>query len=308
MFAKRFAYEHLFAAVTLVIAAIVFDPSLTLAQARDSRPIIAAYDCARPDATSPAAIVSWKSNDRAIKWGEWRVRLGENKLPILIIVVVVAPKQTRLSLDLVRDGNELKTWSLINAPTSARFAVNAGQFTDAGPWGWVVHRGREQQAPGTGSLAGALVIDTEGTWSMLDASEIATRRTSGNVLEAVQSYPTLIGANGRVPTSLCAGSKDVDRTHRDARLIVGTLPTGELILAMTRFDGMGTTAERLPLGPTTPEMISIMRALGATRALMLDGGLSAQMLVRNGSTGATTEWAGLRNVPLALVGLPLPLR
>ncbi|MEO7997294.1 MAG: phosphodiester glycosidase family protein [Gemmatimonadaceae bacterium] len=308
MLANRFTHQQIIAAVTLVIAAIVFDPSSLHSQTTDSRPLISAHDCARSNVQSLKANVVWKSNERAIKWGEWRVRLGENKLPILIVVVVVAPKQTRLSLDIVRDGNELKTWSLANAPTNARFAVNAGQFTDAGPWGWVVHRGHEQQAPGVGSLAGALVVDSLGSWSMLDASEITARRTSGNVMEAIQSYPTLIGANGRVPNSLCAGSNGIDRTHRDARLIVGTLTSGELILAMTRFDGLGTTAERLPLGPTTPEMISIMRALGATRALMLDGGLSAQMMIRSSANGGKTEWAGLRSVPLALIGLPLPLR
>lgn len=313
MFANRFMHQRIIAAITLLIAAIAFAASVAPAQTRgaqtkDTRPIIAAFDCAQPNVASPQAKIVWKSSERAIKWGEWRVRLGENKLPILVVVVVVTPKQTQLTLDIARDGDELKSWSLSNAPASARFALNAGQFTDAGPWGWVVHRSREQQAPGTGSLAGALVVDTSGAWSLLDAGEISARRASGTVREAVQSYPTLIGANGAVPRSLCAGTNDIDHTHRDARLIAGTLPSGELILAMTRFDGLGTTAERLPLGPTTPEMITIMRALGANRALMLDGGLSAQMLVRNSANGTKTEWAGLRGVPLALVGLPLPLR
>lgn len=300
--------QHLIAAITMLIAAIVFETGNLFAQAKDARPIIAAFDCAKPNASAVTANVLWKSNDTAAKLGEWRVRLGENKLPILVVVVVVTPKRAQLTLDIARDGDELKSWSLSNAPANALFALNAGQFTDAGPWGWVVHRTREQQAPGTGSLAGALVVDTSGAWSLIDASEIPARRASGTVREAVQSYPTLIGANNSIPHSLCAGTTDIDRTHRDARLIVGTLRTGELILAMTRFDGLGTTTERLPVGPTTPEMITIMRALGATRALMLDGGLSAQLLVRNGATGTKSEWPGLRSVPLALVGLPLPLR
>jgi hypothetical protein len=42
-----------------------------------------------------------------------------------------------------------------------------------------------------------------------------------------------------------------------------------------------------------------MQRLGAVRALMLDGGLSAQLLVREGRS--TTSWPGLRRVPLALV-------
>lgn len=51
-------------------------------------------------------------------------------------------------------------------------------------------------------------------------------------------------------------------------------------------------------------MVTIMRALGATRALMLDGGLSAQLLLRATENAAALEWPGLRRVPLALVGLP----
>jgi hypothetical protein len=40
--------------------------------------------------------------------------------------------------------------------------------------------------------------------------------------------------------------------------------------------------------------------LGAVDALMLDGGLSAQLLLRDGI--AEQRWPGLRTVPLALVG------
>lgn len=274
-------------------------------QPADPLPVITAYNCAKP-ATPIAANVSWKADDGAVKWGEWRVRFGENKLPILVIVAIVATTRTQLSLDIARDGDKLDAWSLSNAPINARFALNAGQFTDDGPWGWVMHRGREQQRPGTGALAGALIVDTAGRWSLVDADEILKHRFSLSVREAVQSYPTLINRLGRIPPSLCAGSKDVDRTHRDTRLVVGTLSSGELVIAMTRFDGLGETAERLPLGPTTPEMIEVMRALGATRALMLDGGLSAQLLIRTAG-GLAHEWAGLRKVPLALVGLPTPM-
>ena len=249
------------------------------------------------------AAVAWKNNDGALKWGEWRIQIGDRKLPVLMVVVVIAPKLTRLSLDIARDGSTVLPWSLANAPPTARFAMNAGQFTDAGPWGWVVHRGNEHQQPGVGAVAGALVVDSAGAWSLLDANEIAARR-GHNVLEAVQSYPTLIGANGAIPEALCTGANSIDLTHRDARLALGTLADGSLVIAMSRFDGLGTTAGRLPLGPTTPEMITVMRSLGATRALMLDGGLSAQLLLRSPITAASQLWPGLRHVPLALIGVP----
>ena len=44
-------------------------------------------------------------------------------------------------------------------------------------------------------------------------------------------------------------------------------------------------------------------ALGARTAMMLDGGLSAQLLVRS-ATGESRHWPGLRAVPLGLVVRP----
>jgi hypothetical protein len=43
--------------------------------------------------------------------------------------------------------------------------------------------------------------------------------------------------------------------------------------------------------------------LGARDAVMLDGGISGQLLLRDAS-GATHAWHGSRKVPLALVGAP----
>ena len=143
--------------------------------------------------------------------------------------------------------------------------------------------------------------------SVIDANEIGAFRTNahGHVAEAVQSYPTLLGANSTAPSLVCdARARDalLGRAHRDARLGIGTLADGRVVVAMSRYAGVGTLAERLPIGPTTPEMAEIMRRLGATWALMLDGGLSAQLLVREQSGGDATWWPGLRGVPLALIG------
>ena len=87
-------------------------------------------------------------------------------------------------------------------------------------------------------------------------------------------------------------------THRDARLALGQTRDGQLLLAMSRFDVMGEAAGGIPLGPTTPEMAAIMGALGATDAVMLDGGISAQLLLRGAGGGGPLRWTGLRKVPL----------
>jgi exopolysaccharide biosynthesis protein len=67
---------------------------------------------------------------------------------------------------------------------------------------------------------------------------------------------------------------------------------------------MGEFADRVPLGPTTPEMAAIMGALGACDAVMLDGGISAQLLLRGASGKRPLEWPGIRKVPLALIARP----
>jgi hypothetical protein len=45
-----------------------------------------------------------------------------------------------------------------------------------------------------------------------------------------------------------------------------------------------------------------MGALGCSRAVMLDGGISSQLLVRD-STGGVQRWPGIRRVPLGLVAV-----
>ena len=55
----------------------------------------------------------------------------------------------------------------------------------------------------------------------------------------------------------------------------------------------------IPLGLTTPEMAAVMGALGASSAVLLDGGISSQMMIR-GPDGAE-KWTGWRRVALGLV-------
>jgi exopolysaccharide biosynthesis protein len=98
----------------------------------------------------------------------------------------------------------------------------------------------------------------------------------------------------------------VNRRHRVARLELGETREGRVIVAMTRFEGLGGVLENLPVGLTTPEMAAVMGALGARRAVLLDGGISSQMLIRDGEM--THRWPGWRRVALALVALPRPTR
>ena len=72
---------------------------------------------------------------------------------------------------------------------------------------------------------------------------------------------------------------------------------------MTRFDALGGALDRVPFGLTTPEMAAVMGAAGAIDAVMLDGGISAQLLVRD-AAGVAHTWLGTRKVPLGLIAYP----
>jgi hypothetical protein len=76
-----------------------------------------------------------------------------------------------------------------------------------------------------------------------------------------------------------------------------------VLVALTRFDALDGTLDFVPFGLTTPEMAALMGALGCQRAVMLDGGISSQMLIRE-EDGTTHRWPGIRRVPMGLVVLP----
>ncbi|HKQ58447.1 MAG TPA: phosphodiester glycosidase family protein [Candidatus Eisenbacteria bacterium] len=237
--------------------------------------------------------IEWATGEIACSAPAWRTRL---------IVARIDPARVTLSLamDLSAETGE-PAWSIDRAPAGALLAVNAGQFISSMPWGWVVIDGRQRLSPGSGPLARALAIDSAGTPVWLEGDALA--HPPAGVRTAFQSYPTLL-VDGTMPVPLRAPGAGVDFHHRDARLAIGGTRDGRLIVAMTRFAGIGALAERVPLGPTTPEMAAIMGALGARDALMLDGGISAQMLLRDPASGRRWRWPGMRKVPMALIARP----
>jgi hypothetical protein len=218
----------------------------------------------------------------------WRTRL---------IVVRVDPRVLRLSLDTASVGRRAG-WTIDRLRAQDVFAVNAGQFTYSMPWGWVVLQGRQFLPAETGPLSSAFAVDSSGAihWAHGDLSRGSLRHTAW----AFQSYPTLL-RDGQVPDELGQASGLVDVAHRDARAAIGEDRTGRIVIAITRFDADGPTFGFVPFGLTTPEMSAVMGALGARDAVMLDGGISAQLAIRD-DHGIVHRWRGARNVPLALIG------
>jgi exopolysaccharide biosynthesis protein len=146
-----------------------------------------------------------------------------------------------------------------------------------------------------------VVIDADGAIRIVAPDSVAAQRNR-NVREAFQSYPMLL-LRGEVPAALRDPGSGVDLSHRDARLALGSLVDGRVVVALTRFDALGPTLGRIPFGLTTPEMAAVMGGLGARDAILLDGGISSQLMLRHGN-GVARSWPGTRGVPLGMVGRP----
>jgi hypothetical protein len=244
--------------------------------------------------------VQWRRAAAGLEWGQFSLAGHGEAFRIRVIVARLDPGAVELRLIRPPDGHlEGGRWDISEAPPGAVLAVNAGQFVDRA-WGWIVQNGVERQRPGSGPLAPGVVLDNTGRMGLVPPDSIEAVRPAARL--AFQSYPTLLERDGEIPSALLGVGLGVDLKHRDARLALGELRDGRMIFAMTRFEGLGGVLANLPLGLTAPEMAAVMGALGARRAVLLDGGVSSQMLIRDGNR--IRRWPGWRRVPLALVALP----
>ena len=240
----------------------------------------------------------WRRLAPGLEWASLRLACAAPAWRARLVVARLDPRQVALSLEMDLTRDQRPAWSIDRAPRDALLAVNAGQFVGAMPWGWVSIGGRQILRPGRGPLASVFAIDAAGRVHWVHGDSLAA---TGGVVTGFQSYPTLLAGDGLVPPVFGTAGGGLNLDHRDARLALGETRDGRLLVVLTRFDVMGDLAGGLPLGPTTPEMAAIMGALGARDAVMLDGGISAQLLLRDATGGPPLRWAGLRKVPLALI-------
>ena len=244
--------------------------------------------------------VAWRAASPGIEWGELQLSGEGEAYRTRVVLVRLDPR--RLAFRLVvppKNGVWAGRWSIDEAPDDAVLAMNAGQFT-AGPWGWLVQDGVQRGWPGTGPLAPAVVVDDEGAMRLVPPESLSVAATRAKL--AFQSYPTLLERDGDVPLPLRETGRGVDLEHRDSRLAIGELRDGRILVAMTRFDGLGGALDRLPFGFTAPEMVAVMGALDCRRAVLLDGGISSQLRLRDGDR--TLTWPGMRRVAMGLVAVP----
>jgi hypothetical protein len=245
-----------------------------------------------------AGRVVWRPGVRGVEWSELQLRGASEAWRTRLVLVRLDPRW--IDLSLVTAFTASQSWTVSDADSSAALALDAGQFRHSLPWGWVVSKGREVLAPEYAPLAGAVVVDSSGAVRVVPPDSVAAVREGGTAREAFQSYPMLL-QDGVVPAPLREAGKGVDLAHRDARLAFGTLADGRVVIALTRFDALGKSLGRVPFGLTTPEMAAVMGALGCRQALLLDGGISGQLMVRD-ADGSARSWAGTRSVPLGLIG------
>lgn len=244
------------------------------------------------------AALHWRRAHPGVEWGTLLLAGSGEAWRTRVIVARIDPRRVHLRLDTAFTAARYAAWTLARAPRDAVFAVNAGQFLRAMPWGWVVLDGHEFLPPRRGPLAVAIAMDSAGTLHWLPANDVA-RDPPRRIAWAMESYPALL-ADGAVPVPLRASIGGIDVAHRDARLALGRLRDGRLLVALTRFDALGAAFGAVPFGLTVPEMAALMGALGCRDAVLLDGGISARMLIRD-PDGTTHAWHGVRPVPVALI-------
>jgi len=243
-------------------------------------------------------LVTWHPGQPGVEWATLPIAGHGEAHALTLVLARLDPRAMSFDLAWAIEGDR-PAWTIDRAGDAA-LALNAGMFVERLPWGWVVMNGRERLPPGHGPLSSALVGLADGRLVWVDGDDVSTwrGRAEGDVRFAFQSYPTLLAGDGEVPAALRDGS--INEAHRDARLALGLDRQGRLLVAMTRLDSPIPGADRVPFGLTVPEMAAVMGAFGAQHAMLLDGGISAQLAISD-SVGHAKEWKGLRKVPLALV-------
>jgi hypothetical protein len=251
-----------------------------------------------------AASIDWHPGLAGVSWAELDIAGSGEAWRTRIALVRLDPDLLDFSLaNGASPGGFEGTWTVDQAPAGAVVALNAGMFAGGAMWGWVVHEGEEYRAPQYGPLAAAIVVDSGGRVAFYADSAMDLLRAGGMgaVVEAFQSYPVVL-RSGKVPPVLGTPSPLINLLHRDARLALGRYADGTLVVALTRFDAFGEVLGSVPVGLTVPEMSGLMTMLGVEDAVLLDGGISAQLMVQDRS-GERKMWKGLRRVPLGLYGV-----
>ncbi len=124
--------------------------------------------------------VTWRQVAPGLERGEFTLSGEGEAFRVRVIVVRLDPAALEFRLVKPADGRVFAgRWSVDEAPDDAIFAINAGQFTDNRPWGWLVQDGVERQAPGRGPLAPGVMVDASGTVRLVSPDSIGVGARGG---------------------------------------------------------------------------------------------------------------------------------
>ena len=134
---------------------------------------------------------------------------------------------------------------------------------------------------------------------LLQTGAVGCRRrvSSGEVDVALSTM--VLGWGGS--ESKLAPFPECRRFDRRVRLSLETMAMTSRVISLLM--AACVAAGTFPWGPTVPEMAAFMRSLGCARAMLLDGGLSGQVAVRQ-RDGSVKQWTNWRAVPLGLIVSP----
>ena len=252
--------------------------------------------------TPLGSAAAWQKGAAELQWAEISLRGSGEAWRTRLVVARANPSRVRMRLDTAFSHAREAAWTLAKVDPKAILAINAGQFEATMPWGIVVLDGRRWLPAQSGPLAAVFGQDSSGTLRWMIGAAATSSPSVAGLRWAFESYPVVV-ADDTVPAMLRSSGAPLDVAHRDARAGLCTTKDGTLLLAITRFDVAGASLSRIPFGLTVPEMAGVMGALGCRNAMLLDGGISARLRIRD-SRGVAHDWEGLRSVPMGLVMFP----
>jgi len=255
-----------------------------------------AFTPGAPAATDPllAGAIRWTDARPGLRAGSFEVRASGGVLVNSVAIVEIAPSRYRFSL-AAASRFAPRTADAWMADTAVVAAVNTGLFRkDGAPQGLValdgVRLGRRADW-----LDAAVAIEDGGLRLLAPPAADSLRGAS-----AFQVLPWLV-REGRVALGATSGLR-LSRTHRDRRLTLCTGADGTVRLLLSNFELFGEPAGTIPVGLTLPEQAIIAAAAGCRDAVALDGGISAQLVVR--FPGRVRRMPGWRAVPLMMLIRP----
>ena len=88
--------------------------------------------------------VAWQRVSDGVEWGELLIAGTGEAWRTRVIIARVDPAQVYVTLDTALTEDLRAEWRVERAPRGALLAMNAGQFVETLPWGWVAELVDEQ--------------------------------------------------------------------------------------------------------------------------------------------------------------------